>query len=81
MREVFGNTSGMGTRGVPRVLKEYHESELTECHYIFAFLTFSDVLDFVDVSHFFHVFLHYVSAFTIFSFFCFNSRLFFAFSK
>ena len=26
-REVFGNTSGMRTRGVPRVLMEHHESD------------------------------------------------------
>ena len=32
VREVFGNTSGMRIRGVPRVLMECHESELVECH-------------------------------------------------
>ena len=32
VREVFGNTSGMRTCGMPRVLMECHEAELTECH-------------------------------------------------
>ena len=32
VREVFGNTSRVCTRGVPRVLVECHESELMECH-------------------------------------------------
>ena len=32
VRAVFGNTSGVHTREVPRVLKKCHESELMECH-------------------------------------------------